>query len=275
MPLGSVEKGIRKDAIMTQRFIPSDADIVSRCRAITKSGSYMILPRANRVENVLPEFEKTLAQVLVTPSLGARFIQHELLLESEGGTRKPIQDGLEHFFYVLEGGAELDFSGKKYELAQGGFAYLPGGSSFQMRNFLNQKSRVFWTKRRFRPSESLKPEPIISNENDVPAYPCDTYMEQHLIPYDVDVAYDLAFNLLNFEPGVYFGFVESHIMEHGLYMLEGRGIYWLNGDYHEVQEDDFIYMAPYCPQFFYATGWVKGRYLIYKDVNRDFNEDLP
>ena len=99
-------------------------------------------------------------------------------------------------------------------------------------------------------------------------------MEQHLIPYDIDVAYDLAFNLLNFDPGVYFGFVESHIMEHGLYMLEGSGIYWLNGDYHEVQKDDFIYMAPYCPQFFYATGWVEGRYLIYKDVNRDFNEDL-
>ena len=55
---------------MTDRFIPADADIVSRCRAITKPGSYMLLPRANRVENVLPEFEKTLAQVLVTPSLG-------------------------------------------------------------------------------------------------------------------------------------------------------------------------------------------------------------
>ena len=59
-------------------------------------------------------------------------------------------------------------------------------------------------------------------------------------------------------------------MEHGLYMLAGRGIYWLNGDYHEVQAGDFIYMAPYCPQFFYATGWEKGRYLVYKDVNRDY-----
>ena len=259
---------------MTDRFIPADADIVSRCRAITKPGSYMLLPRANRVENVLPEFEKTLAQVLVTPSLGARFIQHELLVEPGGGTRQPIQDGLEHFLYVLEGGIQLEFSGKKHDLTPGGFAYLPGGSSFRVKNLSDQKCRVFWTKRRFKPCEALKPDPIISNEKDVPAYPCDTYMEQHLIPYDVNAAYDLAFNLLNFEPGVYFGFVESHIMEHGLYMLEGRGIYWLNGNYHEVQKDDFIYMAPYCPQFFYATGWVKGRYLIYKDVNRDFNEDL-
>ena len=111
-------------------------------------------------------------------------------------------------------------------------------------------------------------------EKDVKAEPCDTYMEQHLIPYDVDAAYDIAFNILNFDPGVYFGFVECHVMEHGLYMLEGRGIYWLNGDYMEVQKDDFIYMAPYCPQFFYATGWTKGRYLIYKEINRDYSQGL-
>ena len=53
-------------------------------------------------------------------------------------------------------------------------------------------------------------------------------------------------------------------------MVEGRGIYYLNRDFIEVQKDDFIYMAPYCPQFFYATGWETGRYLVYKDVNRDY-----
>lgn len=215
-----------------------------------------------------------MAQVLVTPSLGVRFIQHELLLEPGGGTKNPLQDGLEHFLYVLEGRIRLNLSGVVHELNQGGFAFLPEGSSFGLKNIEDQRSRVIWTKRRFRPFEFLKPDPIISTEKDVPAFPCDTYMEQHLIPYDEKIVYDLAFNLLNFEPGVHFGFVESHIMEHGLYMLEGRGIYWLNGDYHEVQKDDFIYMAPYCPQFFYAAGWVKGRYLIYKDVNRDFDEDL-
>ena len=55
---------------MTNLFIPTDADIVPRCRARTKPGSHMLLPRANRVESVLPEFEKTLSLVLATPSLG-------------------------------------------------------------------------------------------------------------------------------------------------------------------------------------------------------------
>ncbi len=50
--------------------------------------------------------------------------------------------------------------------------------------------------------------------------------------------------------------------------------YGTNHDLIEVQKDDFIYMAPYCPQFFYATGWEKSAYLLYKDVNRDYAGDL-
>jgi len=57
-------------------------------------------------------------------------------------------------------------------------------------------------------------------------------------------------------------------------MLKGSGIYWFNGDYHEVQTNDNVYMAPYCPQFLYSNALIKGRYLLYKDVNRDYNEGL-
>jgi (S)-ureidoglycine aminohydrolase len=84
------------------------------------------------------------------------------------------------------------------------------------------------------------------------------------------LGFDMAVNLLLFEPGIHFGFVESHIMEHGLYMYEGRGIYWLNGDFIEVEANDYIYMAPYCPQYFAVTGWESASYLLYKEVNRDY-----
>ena len=116
--------------------------------------------------------------------------------------------------------------------------------------------------------------PIITNEKDVEALPEDTYVEKHLIPYDDELGYDMAFNLLIFEPGTHFSFVESHIMEHGLYMLDGRGFYYLNGDMIEVKKDDYIYMAPFCPQYFAATGWETGRYILYKDVNRDYIDEL-
>jgi (S)-ureidoglycine aminohydrolase len=105
------------------------------------------------------------------------------------------------------------------------------------------------------------------------AAPTDVYLEKHLTPYE-QLGFDMGINLQIFDPGVYFSFVEAHVMEHGLYMLAGRGLYWLNHDLIEVQKDDFIYMAPFCPQFFYATGWDQSAYLLYKDVNRDYTQFL-
>jgi (S)-ureidoglycine aminohydrolase len=257
-----------------KKLIIEDADVVSRCRAITKPGSYSILPRANRVLSTLPGFSGVSAQVMATPQLGARFVEHELLVQAGGGTEKPIDQEFEQFLYVLEGEISLSYQAKQHSLVKGGYAWLPPHSAFCFKNKKEATSRIVWLRRKYFPVEGVKvPDPIIANEKDVKAFPEDTYMEQHLIPYE-NPAFDMAFNLLNFDPGVYFGFVESHIMEHGLYMLTGRGIYWLNGDYHEVRQDDFIYMAPYCPQFFYATGWELSRYLIYKDVNRDYTQGL-
>ena len=88
------------------------------------------------------------------------------------------------------------------------------------------------------------------------------------MPID-DVSYDFTILLLSFAPGVYFDQVEIHHQEHGMYMLQGQGVYYLAGDFHEIVADDFVYMAPFCPQYFYATGWEESEYLIYKDMNRD------
>jgi (S)-ureidoglycine aminohydrolase len=257
-----------------QGRVLSEADIVSRCRAITRPGSYMLLPQANRVTSFIPGFRDTVAQVLATPQLGACFVQYELLLSAGGASAEPIDDGLEHFLYILEGSVELTVAERMHRLGQGGYVWLPPGVAYELKNARQATGRVLWLRRPYEIVEGLAvPKPIISREEDVAKLPEDTYLEQHLIPYE-NPAFDMGVNLLNFEPGVYFGFVESHVMEHGLYMLAGRGIYWLNGDYHEVQANDFIYMAPYCPQFFYATGWESGRYLVYKDVNRDYADVL-
>lgn len=260
--------------MQNKKFIIEDADVVKRCRAITKPGSYSILPRTNRVLSTLPGFNGVSSQVMATPQIGARFVEHELLVQPGGGTSKEIEEEWEQFLYVLEGEIAFAFQGNTTSFEKGGYAWLPPHSTYSFKNHGGEVTRLIWLRRKYIPVEGLKiPAPILAHEQDVKAFPEDTYMEQHLIPYE-DPAFDMAFNLLNFDPGVYFGFVESHIMEHGLYMLAGCGLYWLNGDYHEVRQDDFIYMAPYCPQFFYATGWELSRYLIYKDVNRDYMQGL-
>lgn len=258
----------------TAKLIVSDADVTSRCRCINKPGSYMIFPRANRVEHHLPGFEGALAQVLSTPQHGARFVEHELLVEPGGGTVKHRQEELEQFFFVLEGQVKLDLDGKPHDLAQGCFSWLPPNTAFALRNHGDSLSRVVWIRRHYEKVEGVEvPAAIVAHESDVRADPTDTYMEQHLTPYE-QMGFDMGINLQVFDPGVYFSFVEAHVMEHGLYMLYGRGLYWLNHDLIEVQKDDFIYMAPFCPQFYYATGWEKSAYLLYKDVNRDYTQFL-
>ena len=253
--------------MQNEMLIVSEADITSRCRAIIKNNSYMILPRANRVEHHLPHLMGVDAQVLATPQLGAKFVQHELLVSPNGGTAKALDDELEQFIYVLEGQIEFELDGKKHKLSEGGFTWLPPHSVYQYVNKGESVSRVLWIRRRYEEVEGIAiPAPIIANEKDVPANPVDTYMEQHLTPYE-ELGFDMGHQFAGFLILAFISaLLNSHIMEHGLYMLYGRGVYWLNRDYIEVQKDDFIYMAPYCPQFFYATGWDKSAYVLYKDV---------
>lgn len=260
---------------MKHRFASLDADITTRSRSVNKPGVYAILDQSDRVNSKLPNWRNTDAKIMTTPAMGAKFVEYEMYIHPGGGTKKAVDDGLEHFLFVLEGEVAFELEGKTYDLAEGGTVWLPPSYPYSLTNNSDALARMLWLRRRYVEIEGIAvPDPIITNEKDVEAVPEDTYVEKHLIPYDDELGYDMAFNLLIFEPGTHFGFVESHIMEHGLYMLDGRGFYYLNEDMIEVKKDDYIYMAPFCPQYFAATGWETGRYILYKDVNRDYIEDL-
>ena len=90
-----------------------------------------------------------------------------------------------------------------------------------------------------------------------------------------DPAFDLAVNIFTYRPGATLPMVEVHVMEHGLLMLEGQGVYRLADDWYPVQQGDVIWMAPFCPQWFVAIGKGHARYLYYKDVNRDPFQSCP
>jgi len=84
-----------------------------------------------------------------------------------------------------------------------------------------------------------------------------------------DPAFDFNMSLLAFDAGVGHDNIEVHDEEHGLYMTAGAGLYCLNDELLEGQRDDFVYMAPHCPQGFTATGREPAEYLLCKDVWRD------
>ena len=83
-----------------------------------------------------------------------------------------------------------------------------------------------------------------------------------------DVRHDMHVNIVGFQPGGAITFPETHVMEHGLYVLEGKAVYLLNTDWVEVQAGDFMWLRAFCPQACYAGGPGPFRYLLYKDVNR-------
>ncbi len=89
-----------------------------------------------------------------------------------------------------------------------------------------------------------------------------------------DTSHDMHVNIVSFEPGGSIPFPETHVMEHGLYVLEGKAVYLLNTDWVEVQAGDFMWLRAFCPQACYAGGPGRFRYLLYKDVNRHASLEL-
>ena len=81
--------------------------------------------------------------------------------------------------------------------------------------------------------------------------------------------FDMAVNVFTYQSGAALPFVETHVMEHGLYMSAGQGVYRLNESWYPVAEGDSIWMAAYCPQWFVAMGKTPAKYVYYKDINRN------
>jgi (S)-ureidoglycine aminohydrolase len=201
--------------------------------------------------------EKATAIVHIGPARGARFTEYTAVFEPGGSLGPPSG---QRFLYVTEG--EIVVDGKK--LGKHGFAY--GGSSVvavgAARAILIEKPYVAL------PGVTA-PGPFTGDESRIEGQPLDGDEALHvrsMIP--ADPTYDLAVNTLTFQPGASLAMVEMHIMEHGLVMLEGGGIYRLGDFWYPVQAGDFIWMAPYCPQWFGALGKAPAKYLIYKDWNR-------
>jgi len=215
------------------------------------------------IRTVLPGMRNAMAIVHAAPRMGAAFTQYTAELEA-GGTLGPTPG--ERFLYVLEGSIEAD--GVPDILGPGGYAYMREGASHNVA--ATGKSHVVVIEKRFVPSSKTAPGAAASgNEKDVASVALmgdETLQVQALIPDKPE--YDFAVNLMTYQPGAALSMVEIHVMEHGLLMLEGGGIYRLGDDWYPVTAGDFIWMAPFCPQWFGALGKTPAKYLIYKDSNR-------
>ena len=132
--------------------------------------------------------------------------------------------------------------------------------------------RFHWVRKAYQAVDGLEaPSAFVTNERDVVpgAMPgTDGRWVTTRFADPTDMRHDMHVNIVTFEPGAVIPFAETHVMEHGLYVLEGKAVYRLNQDWVEVQEGDFMWLRAFCPQACYAGGPGRFRYLLYKDVNR-------
>ena len=185
----------------------------------------------------LPGMDKVTAIVHVAAPAGAAFTQYTAEFEA-GGVLEP--GPLQRFVYLLEG--ELETSGTKLGVSD--YLYCPPGHGHSLRAASPARAAVI--EKPYQPLNGIvAPTHFRGRESDVTPQPLlgDTALEvRALVPENA--AFDFAVNTMTYQPGAALPMVEIHVMEHGLLMLEGGGIYRLGEHWYPVMAGDFIWMAP-------------------------------
>ena len=226
------------------------------------------------VTSYLPLWHGTRAWIIARPLTGfaETFAQYVMEVAPGGGSDRPEPDaGAEGALFVTEGELSLTLEGSPYRLAPGGFAYIPPAAHWSLKNAGAAPARFHWIRKAYEPADGLAPpDPVIANEQDIaPAPMPDTEGRWATTRFvdPADLRHDMHVTIVTFQPGGVIPFEETHVMEHGLYVLEGKAVYRLNRDWVEVEAGDFMWLRAFCPQACYA-GPGRFRYLLYKDVNR-------
>ncbi len=239
---------------------------------------YALFPLEGYPYSRLPSFPTAQVRVLSSPALGAGFVQYWIDLPTGESGQFGSKGGVETFYYVMggDGGTVTVQYTSAVSLWPGSFGLVPPGATVTFAAGPGGPLSLLLLRKRYETYElpdnlGVPFGPVIhSHLSDVPALPWDSNEHsrlQTLIPDDF--GYDLAMNIFTFDPGHGLPIVETHVMEHGALILQGKGLYYLDGDWMEVERDDFIWMGPFCPQSFYATGPTPAKYIYYKNVNRE------
>jgi len=242
------------------------------------TNSYAFIPAdvmTDIVTSYLPDWIGARAWILARPLSGfaETFAQYAVELEPGGGSAAPEPDkDAQVAIFVAHGTARLQIGAQTHDLGQGSFAYVPPGVDWSIWNNGEAKTGLHWIRKKYDPgTASLPPNPVIGSDSEVECHSmpdCNgTWSTQRFLD-PLDMRHDFHVNIVNFEPGGRIPFAETHVMEHGLYVLQGTARYLLNTDWVEVGPGDFMWLRAFCPQACVATGVEPFRYLLYKDVNR-------
>ena len=256
--------------------LPSQSEIMTDRAVFTEA--YAVIPKGvmrDIVTSNLPFWNNTRLWVLARPLSGfaETFSQYIMEVGPGGGSEQPETDAqAEAVLFVVEGELIVNLDGETHKMLPGGYAFIPPGSKWSAINDGNEPVRFHWIRKAYETVYGIDvPDAFFTNEKDIEPIPMpDTqgkWATTRFVEPD-DVRHDMHVNIVTFKPGGLIPFAETHVMEHGLYVLEGKAVYLLNKDWVEVEAGDFMWLRAFCPQACYAGGPSNFRYLLYKDVNR-------
>jgi (S)-ureidoglycine aminohydrolase len=255
---------------------PPQEDLLTGRAVFTEA--YAVLPagvQRDIVASRLPHWEGTRLWVLARPMSGfSETFSHYLMeVAPGGGSDRPESDPrAEAGLFVTHGAARLRIGEATRDLGPGHFAYVPPGLRWSLHAGGETPLRVHWIRKAWVPVDGLAPpDPFVAEEAGIAPDPMPgtegrwtttRFMDPE------DLRHDMHVTIVTLQPGAAIPFLETHVMEHGLFVLEGKGVYRLNRDWVEVEAGDYMWLRAFCPQACYAGGPGPFRYLLYKDVNR-------
>jgi (S)-ureidoglycine aminohydrolase len=229
---------------------------------------HALLAPDGHVKSSVPGITGAATIILISEAMGAKFAQM-LVTFAKGGRATFRQANLETFGYVMSGEATLMLAGNRERCTAGGFFYAAAGQVCELSAPKAGTQMTIFQKRFVALPGAAAPHSLVGSATKIKGQPFlgdpDAQL-QVLLPDEP--TFDLAINIFTYQPGATLPFVETHVMEHGLIMLAGQGVYRLEDSWYPVAAGDVIWMAPYCPQWFVAIGKTPASYLYYKEVNR-------
>jgi (S)-ureidoglycine aminohydrolase len=256
--------------------LPLQTDRLSDHAVFTQA--YAVIPARSLSDittSYLPFWDATRLWVLARPMTGfAETFSHYIMeVSPNGGSDRPDDDPeAESVLFVVDGAATLWIDGAEHALTAGSYAFLPPGCDWALSNATDATLTFHWIRKAYQSVDGLDaPEPFVTHADTAATVvmpDTDGAWSTTRFVDPADLRHDMHVNIVNFQPGGVIPFMETHVMEHGLYVLEGKAVYKLNQDWVEVGPGDYMWLRAFCPQACYAGGPGPFRYLLYKDVNR-------
>lgn len=248
------------------------SDELLSSRSIIRRGNFALIPPDGLVKNTVPGFEDCELSILSTPKLGATFVDYIVTMLPNGRNELGFgEEGVETFVYVLDGKVKISDGETEYIHTTGGYVYLPAGKKMYLENVNGANSELFLYKKRYEAIAGHTAHVVSGNTNEMAAEHYEGMSDvllTDLLPKEL--GFDMNFHILSFKSGASHGYIETHVQEHGAYMLSGSGVYVLDNEWIPIQKGDYLFMGAYVPQATYAVGRDESfSYLYSKDCNRD------